>query len=644
MFEALQLAVEHGDFAPATDLVLECYPFVDTRELDDRSVSVARTFVLMCSRLLTHEPYLDYERANQVDESLRDVATRADRILLSADHSHIRRVAELRARHDSRMSIARGGRAVVDGLPLGDVREARRSPGRWRYRPENRLLRQGSLAAGRALIRRRGDARRHRAWRRAVHRPGEIAERARRAVAWAEWALGTGVGEFAAEAYGYLVALSAQDAAARQGVRAREQVLTAAQEYAEEAGYWLARTRRYREAAIALETGRSIGLTGDLGTEALAYEDIAQQTGDGALVYLAAARAGGYALVIAATHDPQYVDLPQLDRATVEGITVRVLGAAAASAPHGRDLETHDPPVSEPMTAALSELWDRGLRDVVLVHARGRVVTLIPVGLFNLLPVHAAGDPGGPLDAETHWRHVGHFSAVRYAPNARALRHCRERAAEFDGRVPTLLAVDAPAGPGGEGHLRFARLETEEITRRWDEAARPIHSCTWEEFRSAAGRHTVWHIACHGTADPRSILDSALSFADRKVTLAELSTALTPASRRLAVLSACRTNVVGATLPNEAQGLPSALLRLGFAGVIATGWAVDDLAATYLMTAFYHYWRRAGDQPAVALNHAQQWLRRASRAELAALLPHVEPPDRPYADPRYWAAFAYTGA
>ena len=36
--------------------------------------------------------------------------------------------------------------------------------------------------------------------------------------------------------------------------------------------------------------------------------------------------------------------------------------------------------------------------------------------------------------------------------------------------------------------------------------------------------------------------DRSLLFADREVTLAELSTALSPSPRRLAVLSACRTN------------------------------------------------------------------------------------------------------
>lgn len=59
-------------------------------------------------------------------------------------------------------------------------------------------------------------------------------------------------------------------------------------------------------------------------------------------------------------------------------------------------------------------------------------------------------------------------------------------------------------------------------------------------------------------------------------------------------------------------------------------------------------WRKEGHEPAIALNRAQRWLRAATRDELAALFPGVDPcgaqSEHPYADPRYWSGFAYTGA
>ncbi|HZN74175.1 MAG TPA: CHAT domain-containing protein [Micromonosporaceae bacterium] len=626
-------------------------------------------------------------------------------------------------------------RALRSGTPprrrSDDVREAVRLIRR-RCRPwhahgaDDRLLHQEAVAARDALTGRRSNEQRHRAWRSSVNQPWSIAARVRLAVAWAEWSVGTGVPELAAEAYEHLVALVSQDAIARYGARAKQRVLAAAQEYAEEAGYWLARTGRYREAVLALETGRAVGLTEVLGRDNAAvrerlraanrmdladdyrravedfdeqerraspglrlawtrlhdvarrvaaatgadplafdvsYDDITAETGDGALVYLAAAKAGGYALVVSAKHDPQYIDLPKLDRAWVGRILNKVLpeaepstGFARFATVDGRPDEARDiAPVGwtrqDPMADGLRTLWNDGVKDLLLFSARGRIVTLVPVGLLNLLPLHAAGEPGAPGNRFTEWRHAGHFSAIRYAPNARSLRRCRDTVRELAGREQTLLAIDVPDGHGIHpgGHLRYVARETIEVTRRWTgRMARPTHACTWEEFRTAADRHTVWHLACHGSAEPRSILDSRLYFADRHVTLEDLRRTLKPSRHRLAVLSACRTNLTDSTMPNEVVGIPSVLIQVGFAGVIATAWAVDDLATTYLMTAFYQQWCRDETEPAVALNRAQQWLRTATRADLTVLLPDVEPEgdtgEYPYVDPRYWAAFAYTGA
>jgi hypothetical protein len=502
-------------------------------------------------------------------------------------------------------------------------------------------------------------------WRRAVARPWDIGERARLAQGWAEWAVGIDVPEFAAEAYRHLVTLAAQDAATRHSTSARQRVLTAAQEYAEEAGYWLGRAGHYREAVLALETGRAVTLTTMLGRDPLAlevsYNDITAQTEDGAVVYIAAARAGGYALVVAAHHDPQFVDLPRLDRATVLAVAAAVLpgagvlaasrsAAPASERPALRDLKAVTR-IEDRTAAGLRVLWASGMQDLLLLHARGTIVTFVPVGVLSLLPLHAVGDPGPPGDERTGWRHAGNFSAIRYAPNARSLARCRATARALAPAEHALLAADAPLGAGGDRAFSLIHVarETDEVTRRFaGRAQHLLHSCTWAQFQAVAADYTVWHVACHAAAHPNSIMDSRLSFADKEVTLDELRRSLPPGPRRLAVLSACQTNVTGAAMPNEMVGLPSALIEVGFAGVIASAWQVDDLATTYLMTAFYQWWRHGGEEPIVALNRAQQWLRAARADDLVALLPGLvpdgDPGEHPYADPRFWAAFAYTGA
>ncbi|MFY1637202.1 CHAT domain-containing protein [Solwaraspora sp. WMMB335] len=547
-----------------------------------------------------------------------------------------------------------------------DVREAVRLSRRrcrpWR-RPgvDDQILLQEVLAAYDAVTGRADDVRRHLAWRGTLDMSGSTAEQARLAAAWAEWALGSANAESAAEAYERLVALAAQDAVERSGTLARRRVLTAAQEYAEDAGYWLARTGRYREAVLALETGRAVGLTDALGRRdasrsSLSYDDVTAETGDGAIVFVSAAAAGGYALIVAADHDPQYVDLPRLDRTRVTDLLnwtspatdTAAAGAARALGPGRlRELLPDRETTAGPLTDTLQAMWDDGVKELVY-RTGGPVMTLIPVGLLSLLPLHAAGAPRWDRPAE--WRHLGNYSAIRYAPNTRSLSWCRQVARELAHRQ-TLLAVDVPTGKGAQAatELRYVARETSEVTRRWTgQPTRPVRECTWKEFRSVADQHSVWHLAMHGFADPHRIMDSRLYFADCQVTLDELGGTLAVGRRRLAVLSACHTNLTGADLPNEIVGLPAALIELGFAGVIASAWAVDDLATTYLMTAFYERWCRRGDEPAIALQRAQSWLRIASSADLVAMLPGVAPAGQPggspYADPRYWAAFAYTGA
>ncbi|HEY1484925.1 MAG TPA: CHAT domain-containing protein, partial [Micromonosporaceae bacterium] len=604
---------------------------------------------------------------------------------------------------------------------MADVRQAVRLVRR-RCRPwhlhgaDDRLLLQEALAARDTLFGRGTIEQRHRAWRRSVETPSSTAARARLAAAWAEWAVGTGAAELAAEAYQCLVGLVAADSATRYGAGVKGRLLAVAQEYAEEAGYWLARSGRYREAVLALETGRAVGLTEMLGRDTVSvverlyiagradlgdayrraieefdqqerqssprlrqawndlrdvarqvavatgadplmpdvrYDDVTAETGDGALVYIAAAKAGGYALVVAAHHDPQFIDLPKLDRATVAALVDAVLPGAVASSRSSRS-EARDAwpaePTADPVTTGLRKLWVDGIRNLLLFNARGRIVTLIPVGLLSLLPLHAAGDLGAPGDPHTEWHHAGGFSAIRYVPNVRGLRRCRETARDLATEDLSLLAVDVPSGFGldAAAHLRYVTRETDEVAARWlGRTARTTHDCTWEEFRTTADDYTVWHLACHGSAEPSSIMDSRLYFVDQQVSLERLRRALRRDRRRLAILSACETNLTDAAMPNEVLGLPTALIQVGFAGVIAASWRVDDLATTYLMTAFYHLWCQ-GDEPPVALNRAQQWLRSAKRSDLATLLPDIEPQgDRdeyPYRDPRYWAAFAYTGA
>jgi CHAT domain-containing protein len=139
------------------------------------------------------------------------------------------------------------------------------------------------------------------------------------------------------------------------------------------------------------------------------------------------------------------------------------------------------------------------------------------------------------------------------------------------------------------------------------------------------------------------------------------------AGARLATLSACETGIPGMTLPDEVVNLPAALLQAGVAGVVSSLWSVADLSTMLLMRRFYELWRgECADNPAAALQRAQQWIRDSTVADFKAyfrtrmaqegetariakalythpLFGFTEPEQRLFAHPYHWAAFTYVG-
>jgi CHAT domain-containing protein len=373
---------------------------------------------------------------------------------------------------------------------------------------------------------------------------------------------------------------------------------------------------------------------------------------DGPLVFLAASTRGGYAIVVPAEGAPVYRPLAGLARSDVAERVEAFLQDA------GPD---------EVVTVA-RWLWDSGIRTLARELPTGALVTIVPVGLLSLLPVHAAGGPTAAMQDPADWTYLADRVTIRYAPNARALIRARDRA----GRIPpgslTLLAVaaqgnepNAPASESG-GPLTYAVPEVTHIARQWARAD-TVTDVAPVPAEDMLADHAVWHFACHCRVVPDSILDSALLMARGQLSLRRILE-LKSAPRRLAVLSACDTHLSGTQLPDEAMGLPAGLLRAGFAGVVACSWSVRDRPTAYLMIRFHEFWQGEGLTPAMALAKAQRWLRTATAADLAAYRDETRvdfdgPRDRPagetpaiatrartagrYGHPYFWAAFALTG-
>lgn len=368
----------------------------------------------------------------------------------------------------------------------------------------------------------------------------------------------------------------------------------------------------------------------------IAYDDIRAAASEGPVVYLAAAEAGGFALVVTSNDEPALLHLHAIDPAAVDELTARL------------PLATSDP---EEFALLMSLLWSAVVGPLVDRLEAGALVTLIAGGALAELPLHAAG---AYLDEGGAWRDRSDGIVFRYAPNARVLLRAQRTGRALAEAELNVLTVGVP---DARGHRRLphAAVESERVAEQFrDRAVRPLPATASSVYGSLASC-AIWHFACHGIHDSESPLDSTLVLADEPLTLRTVF-ARPSDRRRLAVLSACHSATLDAALPDEVVGFPSAMLQAGFAGVVACQAEADDYATMLLVLAFFERFRHA-TTPARALSGAQAWLRTATNGDIRASFPGVhEPPQdeldrldrwtghRPFASPMHWAMFSYTGA
>jgi CHAT domain-containing protein/tetratricopeptide (TPR) repeat protein len=381
------------------------------------------------------------------------------------------------------------------------------------------------------------------------------------------------------------------------------------------------------------------------------------------LVYLTTTDLGTLALIVFADQVPQALWLEPTTSQLAEALARsdathggylgayhewRVRPSESSARAWFRALQTMLTWLSESlMTPLCQELTERGCTRSVLV----------PSGFLGLLPLHAAGNG----------------VTFSIAPSALALSKARDRAAE---RAPaSILAVDNP-NPVGQYNLLFsadevlAAMETFALGERSHLAG---CEATVEAVFAAMPSHSVWHFSTHGLAGWPDPMASSLLLADfREINMRDLQRL--QCSARLAVLSACETGLHDLDLPDEVVSLPSSLLQVGAAGVVASLWSVGEFSTALLMIRFYEAWRVERHEPPEALAEAQEWLRQSTKAQLIgyfrrsvpeldahAHVGHAIPAQvarhlygrivlmdnddecRPFAHPFYWAAFCYTG-
>ena len=259
-------------------------------------------------------------------------------------------------------------------------------------------------------------------------------------------------------------------------------------------------------------------------------------------------------------------------------------------------------------------LWDVVMGPIVDALDSAPQVTMIPTGALWLLPFQAAW-------RKEAWRPTGRLHALdltvlQYTPSLRvhAASHTRARAGGND----CLLVIEEPR-PVKLSPLPNAHLEAQAAASSFSPRSKivPHQSATRVTVLEHLPQFSFVHFVCHGGADPMNPLESRLIMSnDEPLTLRDLLL-LRLMPRRLAVLSACETGIIGNELPDEVMNLAAGMLEAGFAGVIATSWALNDDSTTMLMMRFYELWRQDGCELPEALRGAQQWLRDTTNAQKA---------------------------
>ena len=353
------------------------------------------------------------------------------------------------------------------------------------------------------------------------------------------------------------------------------------------------------------------------------------------LVYLAAAPAGGVALIVHRLSESQeaVTDLVNLDtfseqrlqellkiwfdaysgwQEALENLRRNKISAEEYFQAQGRWFDA--------IEMVTGQLWEDVMEPIygILQSLKAQQASLIPTGLLSLLPLHAAWK-----EEDGRKRYLQELLPVSYIPSALALTHARRNAHAAD----RLLAVDEPRPVRGSP-LPNSHAEVTAIGSLFENPQILEHEgATRSAVRQALPGAQVAHFSCHGGANWNDPEISGLLMANDEILTVKDLFELHLDGARLATLSACETGVPGMKLPDEVVSLPSAFIRAGFAGAIGSLWTVSDESTAQLMTSFYRLWREKGMPPVQALAEAQKMLHESEK----------------FQHPFYWAAFYLTG-
>lgn len=214
-------------------------------------------------------------------------------------------------------------------------------------------------------------------------------------------------------------------------------------------------------------------------------------------------------------------------------------------------------------------------------------VTWCPTGPLMQLPLHAAGLYSSDRPSQLRGPRVFDFVVSSYTPSLTALgRGLRKE--NNTTSAPKVLIVTQPGTPG-QSPLPCTLEEAAKLRAILPEEGRTCldhEQATVEPVLAAINQHEWVHFACHGSQNTDDPTLSAFEMFDGPLTLNTLMNTVAD-NAELAFLSACQTATGNEKIPEESMHLAAGMLAVGFKGVIATMWSIQDEDAPVIVEAYY---------------------------------------------------------
>ncbi|VDB91757.1 unnamed protein product [Peniophora sp. CBMAI 1063] len=211
-------------------------------------------------------------------------------------------------------------------------------------------------------------------------------------------------------------------------------------------------------------------------------------------------------------------------------------------------------------------------------------ITWCPTGILTRLPLHAAGVYDFSQDVRPR---VFDYVVSSYTPSLSALLRCY-RGSDSRNMEPRMLVVAQPDTPN-HASLPGTVDELERLKNVFLRSPPTIlndKEATVDRVLSSIREYPWVHFACHGAQSAKDPTNSHFALYNGPLSLSALM-GTTTSNAELAFLSACQTAVGDARVPEESVHLAAGMLAVGFKGVVATMWSIQDADAPTIVEAYY---------------------------------------------------------